>query len=93
MEFDRLTVIPKASTMLNTTYLDEEEANATADGQLLTNLVGEVSEVGLDEDGYTPYMSYKHPDENPNILLTRNRGSGLNCQNLLLFPNELHVHK
>jgi hypothetical protein len=50
MEFDRLTVIPKASTVLDSTYLDEEEAIATSDGQLLSHLVGEVSEVGLDED-------------------------------------------
>jgi hypothetical protein len=50
MEFDRLTVIPKASTMLDSTYLEEEEAIATSDGQLLSHLVGEVSEVGLDED-------------------------------------------
>ena len=51
MEFDRLTVIPKASTVLTATYEDEEEANATSDGQLLSHLVGDVSEVGLDEDG------------------------------------------
>ena len=51
MEFDRLTVIPKVSTSLSATYLDEEEANATSDGQLLSHLVGEVSEVGLDVDG------------------------------------------
>jgi hypothetical protein len=50
MEFDRLTVIPKASTTLDSTYLDEEEAISTSDGQLLSHLVGEVSEVGLDED-------------------------------------------
>jgi hypothetical protein len=51
MEFDRLTVIPKASTQVDTTYLDEEDANTTSDGQLLSHLVGVVSEVGLDEDG------------------------------------------
>ena len=51
MEFDRLTVIPKASTRLTTNYLDEDEANATSDGQLLSHLIGEVSEVGLDDDG------------------------------------------
>ena len=39
MEFDRLTVIPKASTVSDTTYLDEEEANATTDGQILSHLV------------------------------------------------------
>jgi hypothetical protein len=50
MEFDRVTVIPKASTRLDSTYLDEDEAIATSDDQLLSHLVGEVSEVGLDED-------------------------------------------
>ena len=50
MEFNRLMVIPKDSTMLDSTYLDEEEAISTSDGQLLSHLVGEVSEVGLDED-------------------------------------------
>ena len=50
MEFDRLTVIPKASAMSPATYLDEDDANATSDGQLLSHLVGEVSEVGLDVD-------------------------------------------
>jgi hypothetical protein len=56
MEFDRLPVIPKVSTMLDSTYLDEEEAIATSYGQLLSHLVGEVSEVGLDEeDVYSLY--------------------------------------
>jgi hypothetical protein len=50
MEFDRLTVIPKALTMLDSTYLDEDEAIATSDGQFFSHLVGEMSEVGLDED-------------------------------------------
>jgi hypothetical protein len=50
MEFDRLMVIPKVSTVLDSTYVDEEEAIATSDGQLLSNLVGEVSEVDLDDD-------------------------------------------
>jgi hypothetical protein len=50
MEFDCITVILKASTRLDSTYLDEDEAIATSDGQLLSHLVGEVSEVGLDED-------------------------------------------
>ena len=50
MEFDRLTVIPKAS-MIESTYMDEEEANATSDGHLLSHQIGELSEVGLDDDG------------------------------------------
>ena len=62
MEYDRLTVIPKASTVLTTTYVDEEEANATSDGQLLSHLIGEVSEVGLDEDGISSLYELKATD-------------------------------
>ena len=47
MELDRLTIVPKASTELESTYTDEEEAIATSDGQLLSHIVGEVSEIGL----------------------------------------------
>jgi hypothetical protein len=49
MEVDRLTVIPKGSASSHTTYVDEEEAIATSDGQLLSQLIGEVSDVILDE--------------------------------------------
>ena len=59
MEFDRLTVIPKVSTGLTATYLDVKEAIATSDGQLLSHLIGEVSEVGLDEDGLSSLYELK----------------------------------
>jgi hypothetical protein len=59
MEFDRLTVIPKALTLSDTSYLDDEEANAISDGQLLSHLVGEVSEVGLDEDRLSSLFELK----------------------------------
>jgi hypothetical protein len=49
MEVDRLTVTPKVSTLSHTTYVDEEEAIAQTDGQLLSQLIGEVSDVILDE--------------------------------------------
>jgi hypothetical protein len=49
MEVDRLTVTPKVSTFSNTTYVDDEEAIATTDGQLLLQLIGEVSDVIMDE--------------------------------------------
>jgi hypothetical protein len=49
MEVDRLTVTPKVSTFSNTTYVDNEEAIATTDGQLLSQLIGEVSDVIMDE--------------------------------------------
>jgi hypothetical protein len=51
MEFHHLTVIPNALILLESTYLDEDEGIATSDVQLLCHLVGEVSEVGLDNDG------------------------------------------
>ena len=50
MEYDRLKVYPGSSSRLVTTPLDDEEVNATIDGQLLSHLVGEVTEVGMDED-------------------------------------------
>ena len=49
MEIDRLKVSPKCSSKVSTTQLDDEEAEATYDGQLLSHLVGEISEVGLEE--------------------------------------------
>jgi hypothetical protein len=49
MEVDRLTVIPKDSAFSCTTYDDDEEAIATSDGQLLSQLIGEVSDVFMDE--------------------------------------------
>jgi hypothetical protein len=38
MEYDRLAVAPKVSNMSNTSLLDDEEANATMDGQLLSQV-------------------------------------------------------
>jgi hypothetical protein len=51
MEFDRLTVTPSASIKSVAAPLDDDSMYATSDGQLLSHLVGEVTEVGLDEDG------------------------------------------
>jgi hypothetical protein len=49
MEVDRLMVILKDSAFSCTSYDDEEEAIATTDGQLLSHLIGEVSDVIMDE--------------------------------------------
>jgi hypothetical protein len=50
MEVDRLKVIPKDSAFSCTSYDDDdEEAIATSDGQLLSHLIGEVSDVIMDE--------------------------------------------
>jgi hypothetical protein len=49
MEYDRLTIDPKLRNVVDNTDLDEEEVNATLDGQLLSSLVGVVSEIDLNE--------------------------------------------
>jgi hypothetical protein len=51
MEFDRLKFTPTLSSKSDTSFSDEdeEEAYTVSDGQLLSHLVGEVSEVGLDD--------------------------------------------
>jgi hypothetical protein len=49
MEFDRLKVSPKLHDVVDDTDVDEEEANATMDGQLISNLVGIISEGDLNE--------------------------------------------
>ena len=52
MEFDRLKCIPKVSVRTSLSLSDDDEdAYANTDGQLLSHLVGDVSEVGLDEAG------------------------------------------
>jgi hypothetical protein len=49
MKYDRLMVVSKVSTVSENPFLDDEEANATMDVQLLSSLVEVVSEVVLDE--------------------------------------------
>jgi hypothetical protein len=49
MEVNRLTVTPKILAFSNTTYVDDEEAIATRDGQLLSQLIGKVSDVIIDD--------------------------------------------
>jgi hypothetical protein len=49
MERDRLTVMPKVCTRLETPILDEDETDVISDGQLLSALVGSISEVDLEQ--------------------------------------------
>ena len=49
LEYDRLTVSPKVQSRSVSPLLEEEEADTTEDGQLLSHLVGQVTEVSLDE--------------------------------------------
>jgi hypothetical protein len=52
MEFDRLKCTPVSKSKSDTSHInddDDDEAYAISDGQLLSHIVGEVSEVGLDD--------------------------------------------
>jgi hypothetical protein len=50
VEYDRLICTPKFPSKADTSLIDDDdEVYASSDGQLLAHLVGEVSEVGLDE--------------------------------------------
>ena len=51
MEFDRVKVYPNASSKPMSIPLEEDEATDNVDGQLLSHLVGEVSEVDLEGSG------------------------------------------
>ena len=60
MEVDRLTVTSKVSAFPNASLTgEEEELHATVDGQLLSHLVGEVSEVDFDETGLASMYELK----------------------------------
>jgi hypothetical protein len=49
MEYDQIMVVPKLQNVVDNTDLDEEEANATMNSQLISSLVGIVSERDLNE--------------------------------------------
>jgi hypothetical protein len=50
MEFDRLKCTPMISSKSDTSLIDDDgDVYAVSDGPLLTHLVGEVLEVGLDD--------------------------------------------
>ena len=59
MEVDRLTVTPKVAYEPDSSQTEEEELHATVDGQLLSQLVGEVSEVVFDETGLDSLFELK----------------------------------
>ena len=59
MEVDRLTVIPKASTVLTATYSDDEDESTSSDGHLISHLIGEVLGEGLDDDGLSSLYELK----------------------------------
>jgi hypothetical protein len=91
MEFDCLTVIPKASTMLDSTYLDEEAAISTLDGQLLSHLVGEVSEVGLDDDDLYSLYELNASRQKSKSSSNKKPQKRSKISKSPMFPNEWHL--
>jgi hypothetical protein len=77
MEYDHLTVDPKLRNVVDPTELDEEEANATLDGQLLSSLVGAISEIDLNEAMLgslyelqaSGHKSRKSPEKKPSKMI------------------------
>jgi hypothetical protein len=60
MEFDRLKTTPIVSSRPDTTLIDDdEELNADSDSELLTHLIGEVCELGLDETMLGSIVNHK----------------------------------
>jgi hypothetical protein len=92
MEFDRMTVGPKHQNVVDNTELDEEEANATIDGQLNSSLVGIVSEGDLDEAMFgSLYKLQAYLAGNPILPQIRSPRKGLSLQNHQLCYNEWYV--
>lgn len=51
LEYDRSKVTPRVSNKCFISHIKDEELHAKSDGQLLAHVVGEVSDVGLEEPG------------------------------------------
>jgi hypothetical protein len=96
MEFDRFkispTILSKHDTLLSNE--DDEEVYSVSDGQLLTHLVGEVSEVGLDDETLGSCFELKAAERKSKASSIKEMVGLTKRQrqlNLLLFPNEWHV--
>jgi hypothetical protein len=69
----------------------KEEVDATTDGQLLSSLVGVISEVHLDELGLSSLYELQASRRKSKLSSRKNSASVVMLQNLKLFPNEWHV--
>jgi hypothetical protein len=97
MEVDQLTVTPKVSTLSNTTYIDDEEDFDTTDGQLLSQLIGDVSNVIMDKVGLSSLYELKASSrKSASCSSKKGKKPKKRAQKFLLqqlFPNEWHVFK
>jgi hypothetical protein len=93
MEVYRIKVVPKHQNMVNNTELDDEEANATMDGQLISSLVGIVYEVDLDEAMLDSLYELKASSRKSKSSSNKKPRKGLSLQNPLLCHNEWYAHE
>jgi hypothetical protein len=73
---------------------DDDEADAISDDQLFSNIVGEVSEVGLDDVMLGPcyeLKATKHKSRASSIKKALGLIKRLSFQNLIMFSNEWYV--
>jgi hypothetical protein len=93
MEYDRLTVSPKLQNIVENTELDEEEAIAIVDGQLLSSLVGVVSEIDLEETMSGSLYDLCASSRKYKSSSFSRASKGAKLQNLELYLNEWYVLK
>ena len=72
LEYDRLTVTPKAPCKSDMSQLDEEEHSDTIDVHLLSHLVGDLSEGGLDEATLSSLYDLKASDRKSRAASLKN---------------------
>ena len=96
MEVDLARVTNNVKSRPAVSPLDEDEVTVNVDGQLLSHLVGEVSEVGLDESGlgsiYDLQASGRKFKTHPQRRI-KSHAKYLSRPNLQKFPDEWHVHE
>ena len=77
--------------------MDEEELHDTIDVQLLSHLVGDVSEGGLDEAVLSSLYDLKASDRkskaDSNKKKIKRHGKRRSFPHLQLFPNEWHIRE
>jgi hypothetical protein len=56
LEHERISLVPKASTGLETPILEEEEVDVISDGHLVLALVGSILEVDLEQPGLDSFF-------------------------------------
>jgi hypothetical protein len=93
MKVYRIKVVPKHQNVVDNTELDDEEANATMDDQLISSLVDIVYEVDLDETMLDSLYELQASSQKSKSSSNKKPKKGLSLQNPLLCHNEWYAHE